>query len=72
MSDIVGNAAVFTLGWVIVMMGGVCAHLVLMLAVQDIRERRLTRYAKSAGLKADEAMRKAEYAQDVVMRAVGR
>jgi len=60
------------MGWVIVMMGGVCAHLVLMLAVQDIRERRLTRYAKSAGIKADEAMRKAEYAQDIVMRAVGR
>jgi len=67
-----GEAAVFALGWVIVMMGGVCAHLVLMLAVQDIRERRLCRYAKSAGLKADEAMRKAEYAQDIVMRAVGR
>ena len=67
-----GEAAVFALGWVIVMMGGVCAHLVLMLAVQDIRERRLTRYAKSAGLKADEAMRKAEYAQEVVLRAVGR
>ena len=66
------DAAVFTLGWVIVIMGGAMAHLVLILAVQDIRERRLCRYAKSAGLKADEAMRKAEYAQDIVMRAVGR
>ena len=67
-----GESAVFAMAWVIVVMGGAMAHLVLMLAVQDIRERRLCRYAKSAGLKADEAMRKAEYAQDVVLRAVGR
>ena len=67
-----GEAVIFAMGWVIVVMGGAMAHLVLMLAVQDIRERRLCRYAKSAGLKADEAMRKAEYAQDVVLRAVGR
>lgn len=67
-----GESAVFALGLTIVIMGGAMAHLVLMLAVQDIRERRLCRYAKTAGLKADEAMRKAEYAQDVVLRAVGR
>ena len=67
-----GEAAVFAMAWVVVIMGGAMAHLVLMLAVQDLRERRLCRSAKSAGLKADEAMRKAEYAQDVVLRAVGR
>ena len=67
-----GEAAVFAMAWVVVIMGGAMAHLVLMLAVQDIRERRLCRYAKTAGLKADEAMRKAEYAQEVVLRAVGR
>ena len=67
-----GEAVIFAMGWVVVVMGGAMAHLVLMLAVQDIRERRLCRYAKSAGLKADEAMRKAEYAHDVVLRAVGR
>ena len=67
-----GESAVFALGLTIVIMGGAMAHLVLMLAVQDIRERRLCRYAKTAGLKADEAMRKAEYAHDIVMRAVGR
>ena len=67
-----GEAVIFAMGWVVVVMGGAMAHLVLMLAVQDIRERRLCRYAKTAGLKADEAMRKAEYAQEVVLRAVGR
>ena len=67
-----GEAVIFAMGWVVVIMGGAMAHLVLMLAVQDIRERRLCRYAKTAGVKADEAMRKAEYAHDIVMRAVGR
>ena len=67
-----GESAVFALGLTIVIMGGAMAHLVLMLAVQDIRERRLCRYAKTAGLKAEEAIRKAEYAQEVVLRAVGR
>lgn len=67
-----GEAAVFAMAWVVVIMGGAMAHLVLMLAVQDIRERRLCRYAKTAGLKAEEAIRKAEYAQEVVLRAVGR
>lgn len=66
------DAALFALGWAVVTMGGICAHLILMLAVHDIRERRLCRYAKSASLKADEAMRKAEYAQHIVLRAVGR
>ena len=67
-----GEAVIFAMGGVVVIMGGAMAHLVLMLAVQDIRERRLCRYAKTAGVKADEAMRKAEYAHDIVMRAVGR
>ena len=66
------EVVIFALGWVVVVLGGICAHLVLMLAAQDVRERRLSRYAKAAGLKADEAMRKAECAQNNVLRAVGR
>lgn len=69
------EATVFALCWVVVVMGGICAHLVLMLAAQDVRERRLSRYAKAADLKADEAMRKAECAKNnlfAVLREVGR
>jgi len=45
MSEIVSNALVFAMGWVVVVMGGAMANLVLMLAAADIRERKLARIA---------------------------